>query len=265
MSIAGEPKTSRAIREIQHGKWLAEQQTEKIWGWDTPAGRCRAQRRAALIVSGAHLSAGKRALEIGCGTGLFTQMFAVSGAYIVAVDISGELLEKARQRGLPADRVKFIETRFESSTVEGPFDAVIGSSVLHHLDEDISTRQILRLLKPGGYLSFAEPNLLNPQVYLERRFHYLPMFSYTSPDETAFIRWRLADTLRSAGFQEISITPFDWLHPATPTPIVPLVRGIGAVIERVPLAREFSGSLYIKARSAHAAGARLVRLTGVLP
>jgi len=90
--------------------------------------------------------------------------------------------------------------------------------------------------------------MLNPQVYLERRFHYLPMFSYTSPDETAFVRWRLADELRRAEFQEVSITPFDWLHPATPKPLVPLVRGIGAMIERIPLAREFSGSLHIRAR-----------------
>lgn len=248
MNPAGETKTFRAEREIQHGKWLAEQETEKIWGWDTPAGRLRSQRRGALILSGARLSAGKRALEIGCGTGLFTQMFAASGADIVAVDISGELLEKARERGLPADRVKFVEKRFEDCDVEGPFDAVIGSSVLHHLDVDVSLRQIFGLLKLGGYVSFAEPNMLNPQVYLERRFHYLPMFSYTSPDETAFVRWSFAETLRRAGFQEISITPFDWLHPATPRLLVPLVRGIGAVIERTPLAREFSGSLYIKAR-----------------
>ena len=50
-------------------------------------------------------------------------------------------------------------------------------------------------------MSFAEPNMLNPQVYLERRFHYLPMFAYTSPDETAFVRWKLAAKLRKAGFQ----------------------------------------------------------------
>jgi SAM-dependent methyltransferase len=119
---------------------------------------------------------------------------------------------------------------------------------VHHLDVDISIRQILRMLKPGGYLSFAEPNMLNPQVYLERRFHYLPMFSYTSPDETAFVRWRFADELRRAEFQEVSITPFDWLHPATPKSLVPLVRGIGAMVERIPLAREFSGSLHIRAQ-----------------
>ena len=73
------------------------------------------------------------------------------------------------------------------------------------------------------------------------------MFSYTSPDETAFVRWKLARKLREAGFEQITITPFDWLHPATPRPVIGLVKAIGRVIESVPVVREFAGSLYIKA------------------
>ena len=89
--------------------------------------------------------------------------------------------------------------------------------------------------------------MLNPQVFLERRFHYLPMYSYVSPDETAFVRWRLARELRESGFEEIAITPFDWLHPATHQPLIGLVTAIGRAIESVPVVREFAGSLYIKA------------------
>ncbi len=54
-----------------------------------------------MIISGADLKPGLRVLEIGCGTGLFTEMFARTGAHLVAVDISGELLEFAHGRGLP--------------------------------------------------------------------------------------------------------------------------------------------------------------------
>ena len=227
----------------------AELETETVWGWGTPAGQLRARRRADLILEGAGLSPGQRALEIGCGTGLFTGMFASSGAQIVAVDISGELLEKARARNLPAGQVTFLEKRFEDCEVDGPFDAVVGSSILHHLDIDAALTNIRRLLKAGGILSFAEPNMLNPQVYLERKFHYLPMFSYTSPDETAFVRWRFARLLEEHGFQEISITPFDWLHPAVPRALIGGVRGLGRLLEAVPGVREFSGSLYIRATS----------------
>ena len=238
---------TRANREISHGQWLAEQNTEAVWGWGTPAGRLRAQRRANLILAGAGIDANSRVLEIGCGTGLFTEKFAATGARIFAVDISPELLAKARLRNLPPAEVTFCERRFEDCDAEGPFDAVIGSSILHHLDLDPSIGRMKELLKKGGRISFAEPNMLNPQVFLERRFHLLPMFSYTSPDETAFVRWRLARKLREAGFDQITIRPFDWLHPGTPRPLIGLVKTIGRVIESTPAVREFAGSLYIKA------------------
>lgn len=238
----------RAEHEVIHGRWLAEQDTEKVWGWNTPAGRLRARRRAQRILDGAGVQQGSRVLELGCGTGIFTEMFAVAGARILAVDISPDLLAKARLKNLPAGQVTFLEKRFEDCEVDGPFDAIIGSSILHHLDIDQSIEKIKALLKHGGRMSFAEPNMLNPQVYLERKFHYLPMFAYTSPDETAFVRWKLAAKLRKAGFRDITITPFDWLHPFTPEPLIGAVRSIGTLLETIPGAREFSGSLSISAQ-----------------
>jgi len=101
------------------------------------------------------------------------------------------------------------------------------------------------LLKPGGRLSVAEPNMLNPQVFCERRFRRF--FPHVSPDETAFVRSRLRRDLERAGFTSISIVPFDWLHPSTPAPLIPSVQRAGAVLERVWPLLEFAGSLSIRA------------------
>lgn len=240
---------TRAEHEVSHGRWLAEQDTEKVWGWNTLAGQFRAQRRAQKIIDAARIQRTDHVLEIGCGTGLFTAMFAATGARIVAVDISPELLAKARLKNLPVEQVTFLEKRFEDCEVDGPFDAIIGSSILHHLDIDPSINRIKALLRRGGRIAFAEPNMLNPQVYLERRFQYLPMFSYTSPDETAFVRWKIAAKLRQSGFYNVLIEPFDWLHPATPQSLIGTVRSIGKLLETIPWAREFSGSLIISAQS----------------
>lgn len=241
--------TERPDREIAHGRMLSRGDPELAWGWKTPAGRRRAERRAALIAKEAGLGPGVRTLEVGCGTGLFTEYFARTGAIIVAVDISSDLLERARARGLPPGRVRFLEKRFEECDVEGPFDAVIGSSVLHHLDLQDALRKIRALLTPGGTISFAEPNMLNPQIFVERKLTFLrPWLSYVSPDETAFVRRRLGRTLRKAGFVDVAITPFDWLHPGTPARLVGTVDRVGRVLERVPILREFSGSLFIRGR-----------------
>lgn len=239
----------RKDREIAHSRMLARRDTEQLWGWDSPAGRKRAERRGELIALGAGLGPGTRTLEIGCGTGMFTGMFARTGANIVAVDISGDLLAKARERNLPSDRVRFLEKPFEECVVDGPFDAVVGSSVLHHLDIEKSLDKIQTLLKPGGVMCFAEPNLLNPQVFIERKFTFLrPWLNYVSPDETAFIHWRIAATLRRAGFDKVEVTPFDWLHPSTPERFIAALSAAGRVLERIPLIREFSGSVLIRCR-----------------
>ena len=246
--------TVRAEHEVAHGRYLAGLDAETAWGWGTPAGRRRAERRARLIADAARLRPGMRALEIGCGTGLFTSYFAASGAEILAVDISPDLLALARQRPMPSTRVRFQLAKFEDLQEE-PFDAVVGSSVLHHLELDTALPQLVRLLRPGGWCSFAEPNMLNPQVFLERHVPYLRKRLHVSPDETAFVRWGFARRLLRHGLDDVRITPFDWLHPFTPPPLIGSVLAVSRVLERLPGVCEFAGSLAISGRKPHMANA----------
>jgi 2-polyprenyl-3-methyl-5-hydroxy-6-metoxy-1,4-benzoquinol methylase len=247
----GEANGTRAAHEIAHGQKLAGSDAERVWGWGTPAGRIRAIRRAALVARGAGLAPGIRALEVGCGTGLFTGHFAETGAEIVAVDISEPLIESARHRGLPSPRVRFLCRRFEDCDVDGPFDAIVGSSVLHHLDLDRAVAKIYSLLRPGGVFSFAEPNMLNPQIFVQKNVPLLKSWLGDSPDETALVRWRFRRFLQATGFIDVSVQPFDWLHPATPRAAIPLVRSLSRGLERLPVIREFAGSLYIRAIRPH--------------
>ncbi|MEO6436335.1 MAG: class I SAM-dependent methyltransferase [Tepidisphaeraceae bacterium] len=220
---------------------------EKIWGWGTPAGRIRAERRVEMIARGANLQAGMRVVEIGCGTGLFTELLTRLGAHVTAVDLSPDLLNLARGRGLDPSTVTFVQGRFEECDLSGAFDAVVGSSVLHHLEVAPALCKARAVLRSGGTIAFAEPNMLNPQIALQKNVPLLKRWAGDSPDETAFFRCGLKRALEAAGFVDAHVTPFDWLHPATPRPLIALVSGIGAVIERVPLLREFAGSVVCRA------------------
>ncbi len=235
----------RFENEVKHGKYLASTEAEHQWGWGTPAGQERLKRRAELIAGASALGRGMHVLEVGCGTGLFTERFAASECRLTAVDLSPDLLEKAKVRVKQRENVSFELRPFEECREIGPFDAVVGSSVLHHLDLDRSLRIMLGLLKSGGRLAFAEPNHLNPQVFAERKFRRF--FPYVSPDETAFYRRKITLDLEKAGFENIHVTPFDWLHPSTPSRLIPFVSRLGCLFEKVPLLREFSGSLLIQA------------------
>jgi 2-polyprenyl-3-methyl-5-hydroxy-6-metoxy-1,4-benzoquinol methylase len=238
---------SRAENEIAHGKKLSETGADQVWGWVTPAGQVRFHRRADWIIQHAGLKSGVHALEIGCGTGNFTESFASSGAKLLALDISEDLLELARERHLP-DTVRFVCQPFETLDMPGTFDAIIGSSVLHHLDITLALAEIFHLLKPGGIIAFAEPNMLNPQILLQKNIPWIKKRVGDSPDETAFFHKQMQSLLQQAGFEIIEVTPLDWLHPAIPAIAIKLFQRIELDLEKIPLVREFAGSLYITAR-----------------
>lgn len=232
--------------EIEHSEKIADC-AEAIWNWASPAGRLRAKRRARLIAEAAELSTGMRVLELGCGTGLFTQSFDKTGAHIVAIDVSNDLLDQARQKNV-SSHVSFQNEDAESLTFGNEsFDAVVGSSVLHHLDMDKALSEMRRVLKSGGRFAFAEPNMMNPQIAIQDTVPQLRSLLGNSPEETAFFRWSLGRQLRSAGFTRVQIEPFDFLHPAVPRSFIPMVRGMGYVCERLPFVREIAGSLIIQA------------------
>lgn len=236
----------RITNEIEHGKLLRESWAGTLWYWETSAGQIRRQRRVDMLTK--DITRGMTVLELGCGVGYFTEYLAKSGAHIIANDISPDLLEVARKR-VNAGNVEFkVENAYELPYKEEKFDAIIGSSVLHHLDVDKALKECFRVLKPGGFICFTEPNMLNPQIFMERRFNFIRKIAQVSPDETAFIRWQLARLLQKYRFTEIKIQPFDFLHPLTPKFLIPFVAALGGLLEKIIIIQEFAGSLYIRCK-----------------
>jgi ubiquinone/menaquinone biosynthesis C-methylase UbiE len=243
----GEAAAARLAREIEFHRSIADH-AELVWNWDSPAGRTRAERRAALYVEHAGLGPGRLALEVGCGTGLFLEQVSRSGATVRALDLSTHLLARARERlrGRPNVALECGNAE-QMPYADGTFDAVYGSSVLHHLDLDRALREVFRILKPGGRIVFTEPNILNPQVAVMFKVDATKQYFGVSPDEMAFSRFRAARALTAAGFRDPSARPFDFLHPSTPVPLLRAVVRAGELAERVPVLREIAGSLLIRA------------------
>ena len=187
------------------------------------------------------------ALELGCGTGYLTRELARSGADIVAIDVSPELLEIARANCSEPNVQYQIQNAYALSYPDAVFDSVVGSSVLHHLEIGQALRDIYRVLKPAGTIYFTEPNMLNPQIAIQKNIPWIKRKLGDSPDETAFFRWPLRRRLEQTGYRDVRIDPFDFLHPKTPAPLIDRVDTLGRFLEGVPMMSEFAGSLYIRA------------------
>ena len=235
----------RIANEIQHGRFLAQRGAGEIWNWAGPAGELRWARRAKMLSN--HLRLGMKVLEIGCGTGYFTRELARSGADIVAIDLSPELLRIAR-RDCSATNVRYeIQNACAMNYPDEGFDSVVGSSVLHHLEIKEALLEIYRVLRAGGTICFTEPNMLNPQIAIQKNVPWVKRRLGDSMDETAFFRRPLRRLLKRTGFRDVRIDPFDFLHPKTPSFLVNGLNGVGRFLERVPVVSEFAGSLYVRA------------------
>lgn len=235
---------NRLKNEIEHGKKIAED-AGRIWNWESAAGKRRWERRVRMLTS--HITPGMKVLELGCGTGYYTKELEKTGANITAIDISPDLLNAARS-SIISDNVTFqIDNAYDMSFEDGVFDTVVGISVLHHLDMERALKEIYRVLKPGGTIRFSEPNMLNPQIAIQKNIPYIKERMGDSPDETAFFRWEINKLLLRFGFKDVSVIPFDFLHPAIPERIVSFFDRLGELLERAPIIREIAGSLYIKA------------------
>ena len=240
-------RPGRLEREIEFHRQISSH-AEIVWNWDSPSGRRRAARRSEIFAREGGLRPGQRALEVGCGTGIFLEAAATTGASIVALDLSADLLAQARARVAAAGKVRLSLGNAEQMPFrDASFDAAYGSSILHHLNIDSALAEVHRVLRPGGRIVFTEPNILNPQVAVMFRLGLTKKYFGVSPDEMAFTRFRAARALRAAGFANIAVRPFDFLHPSTPARVMGGVARIGRALEAIPLLREIAGSMIITA------------------
>jgi trans-aconitate methyltransferase len=89
---------------------------------------------------------GERILDLGCGDGFLTRRIAESGATMVGVDSSPQMVAAAKEQGADARLASG-----ESLPFDQEFDAVFSNAALHWMnDHDAVLRGVYRALKPGG-------------------------------------------------------------------------------------------------------------------
>ena len=133
------------------------QQAYDQWSdqYDTNINRTRDLEAISLRTSLANITA-MDILEIGCGTGKNSEWLVTKAKTLVAVDLSTEMLAKAKAK-LPT-------TDFIQADITGPwnftnriFDLVTFSLVLEHIQNlDFIFSETARKLRPGGQVYIGE-------------------------------------------------------------------------------------------------------------
>jgi len=120
---------------------------------------------AARLVKHANVRAGQEVLDVACGTGVVAITASRLGARVRGLDLTPELLERARENA----RIAGAEIAFAEGDVEAmPFPDATFDVVLSQFGHmfaprpDVALSEMLRVLKPGGTIAFSTwpPELL---------------------------------------------------------------------------------------------------------
>lgn len=235
--------------EQEHFDGLVQRTGETYYGNLRPVAKTRFQRKSESISNLLKDIKNPKILELGCGTGILSSYLLKKNPRlnIVGLDISPVAIAVANGK-----LKKYKNAHFEVGDVlhlsypDDYFNAVIGNSILHHVPLDIVCKEVRRVLKIGGVIWFCEPNVLNPQIIIEKNIPIVKSFFQDSSTETAFLRWSLKKSLERNGFGNVLVSPYEFLHPLLPRFGLNVLVGLCILLEKVPGVREFAGTLQIK-------------------
>lgn len=95
----------------------------------------------------------KRVLELGAGTGKFTELLIAAGHHVIATDPSSEMLGVLKVRVPGAEAM--VATAESIPVPSRSIDVVVCAQSFHWFDHDVALAEIARVLRPGGTIGLV--------------------------------------------------------------------------------------------------------------
>ncbi|MAY83310.1 MAG: MerR family transcriptional regulator [Flavobacteriales bacterium] len=138
-------------------------------------------------------------LDIGCGTGNYTNEVAKQGIQIIGIDPSGKMLSEARQRNPKVDWQ--IGTAEEIDGSDETFDGIMASLTIHHwTDLQKAFAELQRVLKADGRIVIFTSTPSQMKGYWLN--HYFPKMLNDSIVQMPSLE-RVESAMNSSGLQII--------------------------------------------------------------
>jgi SAM-dependent methyltransferase len=192
---------------------------------------------------------GLRIVDFGCGSGANSVLLANRGAHVWAVDISEDLIRLGQRRmavsGLPGGAQFIVGSAHDLPFPDNSIDIVFGIAILHHLDLKLVSREVHRVLKPGGRAIFQEPVRNSASVRFVRS-----LIPYRAPDISPYERPLTDGELRefAAPFRSrrtrafnLPFVPLAEFLPLLKKRMDAVYRADGTLLRRIPALAYYAG------------------------
>jgi ubiquinone/menaquinone biosynthesis C-methylase UbiE len=215
----------REQRDREHFDSIASSYTRKD---EAASSRVARRFRLEATVGAVESQTVRRVLEVGCGAGYAVDYLGDGFDEYLGVDHSAALVAIANERH-GREGVEFAAGRVQELGLAGGFDLVVVIGVLHHLDDvDTAVAEMVRSLKPGGWVAVNEPQPHNPIIRILRRVRKRVDKTYAD-DQVEFSPSELVEMFERHGLVDVETRPQGYL--STPFAEVPLP--VGAVTARL--------------------------------
>jgi len=168
---------------------------EEIQSVDSPTYHCREMIIQSLLP---HEGKGKRALDIGCGTGRHVGELLTRGFFVDAIDPSSYAIGVTREKAQKlSDHFKIYRCGIEEFEAKQHYDFILASEVLEHIEDDREAlKKVNRYLTSTGRVLITVPH---------------DMRLWSTSDEISghhrrYTTEELKEKLESAGFKIITLT-----------------------------------------------------------
>lgn len=151
-----------------------------------------ARERAVVEHWFADLTAASAVLDVGCGAGAWTALFAQRYRRVVGIELSANMIAAARARLAGLENVELIEGDALRVPMTGGFDGAFVGGLLMYLNRDDAVRLLVRLrgLVPDGPIVLRESTIRRGEELKTEDYHV----AYRSSEEYVAIA-------AEAGFQ----------------------------------------------------------------
>jgi SAM-dependent methyltransferase len=192
---------------------------------------------------------GLRIVDFGCGSGANAIQLANRGAHVWGVDISEDLIRLAVRRmtvnGRAGGAQFIVGSAHDLPFPDASIDIVFGIAILHHLDLALVSREVSRVLRPGGRAIFQEPVRNSATIKFVRS-----LIPYRAPDISPFERPLTDQEIRAfaAPFSAVQVRPFSLPHvlagqvlPVVKNQVDRLYRSDRALLRAIPALSYYAG------------------------
>jgi SAM-dependent methyltransferase len=131
------------------------------------------------IVEAAELSAGSLIADIGCGTGISSMPFLERGISVIGVEPNDAMRAAAVEYLAEFTNFTAKASSAESTGIEDhSVDAVIAAQAFHWFDTEMTRREFIRILRPGGSVVLMwNERLLDATEFLSEYEDFLVKYS----------------------------------------------------------------------------------------